>query len=960
MCQTCHLAADQEGWDEGEVHPFKSHPRLDLYLSAKSPHPTSKVGCTICHRGSGESLHFTRADHRPSDEAEAKEWADERHWHKQHHWDYPMLSSEFVEASCVQCHKSSMELIADEAPRVTEGYRLFERYGCYTCHKVDWFPTKRRPGPSLKKVGQKTNQEFIASWIADPRGFRPSTWMPQFFHLENLPADETVVVSDYGQGDAIKGQEWNDTAVAAITAFIMSRATDEPAPPIPAGLDPGDPVAGREGFRLVGCLACHNMAPFPGMEAESSDLALKLRGTNEHGPNLRGIATKTTPEWLYHWIDNPSAYWSETRMPDLGLPPQDIADIVAYVFEDPDGYFGQVPEGWEVADAQSDRVVLEEQARWYFGNRSRADFNNAFASEWADTDKLMVDLGERLVLNHGCHSCHEISGLESEMPIGTELSEWGSKTVDKLDWSFIPEISGEEEGWSEDEVEEFKNYREGWISQKLRAPRSYDRGLHGGLRVKNPIEKLKMPWFDLEEDEIQAIATFVVGQVKDEVQRARMIPTAGQARMDIGLRAIRQKNCAACHVLEPGTITYDDEDGNRQTVAGQVFPMDDLPDMAPSLGSEFHPFLSYYEEEILEGDEVEEVIVELLRPEPGIGNIGDTVVIEGIENINNIESTPAWGGDFVALVTGLYMYPWGVDKDGEDISLTADPDGAVRDVDGEVRDYQSEEYTKVRWTFAPPFLIDEGYKVQADWFNQFLIDPHPLRQQMRVKMPRFNWAEGEAGAVADFFAQAAARDYPSRYARRLLLEQGMTTEEVSVAMAEAGIAVNAAIIQSIIDGNSASIAAAFPKLAQWASSDEVGFAIPPPVDPDYEPVFPRTPSVLNGTLDRHPDFFTGLALLTGLTDGSGPNCFQCHFLDGRAPTAEGPIAWAPDLKYTRERLRPDWVREWLTNPALIYPGTAMPANFEGAQWQELWPKPSAEQIEDVLTWVFNLDRNSTR
>ena len=56
-----------------------------------------------------------------------------------------MLSDEYVEASCVQCHKTSMELIADDAPQLSEGYRNFERYGCYACHKVDWFPTKRRP-----------------------------------------------------------------------------------------------------------------------------------------------------------------------------------------------------------------------------------------------------------------------------------------------------------------------------------------------------------------------------------------------------------------------------------------------------------------------------------------------------------------------------------------------------------------------------------------------------------------------------------------------------------------------------------------------------------------------------------------------------------------------------------------------------------------------------------------------
>ena len=93
MCTTCHQAADQAGF-AGEEHPFRSHPRPDLFLSAKSPHPMSRFGCTICHRGSGEALDFQRVDHRPGDEDETERWRDEHHWKKQHYWDYPMLSSE--------------------------------------------------------------------------------------------------------------------------------------------------------------------------------------------------------------------------------------------------------------------------------------------------------------------------------------------------------------------------------------------------------------------------------------------------------------------------------------------------------------------------------------------------------------------------------------------------------------------------------------------------------------------------------------------------------------------------------------------------------------------------------------------------------------------------------------------------------------------------------------------------
>jgi cytochrome c2 len=953
MCQTCHMAAELEGYGDDVEQPFRSHPRLDLFLSAKSPHPLNEVGCTICHRGSGESLHFVRADHRPTDETEGEEWYHDYHWHKQHHWDYPMLSSEHVEASCVQCHKTSMELIADEAPDVTEGYRLFERYGCYACHKVEWYPTQRRPGPSLKGVLQKTDPAFIASWIADPRGFRPSTWMPQFFHLENWPDDEVVLEeSDFGRGGPIVGQQWNDTMVAAITAFLEDRAVPQPAAPLPEGLE-GDPVRGEEVFTLAGCLACHNMSPFPasGEEPALGALALRDRGTNEHGPNLRGVATKVTPEWLYHWIDAPSAYWSETRMPDLNLEPQDIADVVAYVFEDPDGTFRDVPEGWEASEVAHDPDALRELARWWFGNRTQAQFDAAFANEWAEDDRLLVDVGEKLVLGHGCHSCHEIAGLESQMPIGTELTTWGSKTVDKLDFGFMPEILKEERGWSHHETEEFRKYREGWLVQKLHAPRSYDRPLPGSedtVRVKNPVERLKMPWFDFEQDEIQALTTFVVGLVKDEVQRARMEPTAGDMQMDHGLRVIRQKNCAACHVIEPGQVIYRDEDGVEHTVSGQVLALDDEEWVAPPMNADFHPFVAEYEKEVLEGEDLEEVIVQLLRPEPGIGQVGDTVVVEGAETVDEVEITPAWGGDFVNLVVGYYRGRY----------ETADPDGEykVQDVDGEWRDYSAEEIPKVRWTFAPPFLVDEGYKLQRDWFHRFLIDPYPLRRQMRVKMPKFNWADGEAGAVADYFAQAAARDYPVRYSRRALLANDMTPAQAAGAAADAGISVSADVIANITQGSAPAIESSFPKLAAWASAD-AGFQIPPPVDPSYEALYPRAPSVFESQMAEHPDFWEGMHRLTG---PDAINCFQCHWLQGEAPKAEGPIAWAPDLRSARERLRPDWVHEWLADPAKIYPGTAMPSNFIDDQYQDAWPKPSPEQLEDVLLWLFNLDRDPTR
>src|SRR5262249_5647613 len=159
-----------------------------------------------------------------------------------------------------------------------------------------------------------TNAEFIASWVSNPKRFRPTTWMPQIFHLENLAPDEDVVRSKWGSGREIKGQEWNDSAVAAAVAFVWGRARKDPLPPIPVQ---GDPVRGREASTVSGCPACHNLAPFTEKEREEArELSQKRQVTNEHGPSLRGVASKVAPEWLYAWIKDPKAYWPETRMPN--------------------------------------------------------------------------------------------------------------------------------------------------------------------------------------------------------------------------------------------------------------------------------------------------------------------------------------------------------------------------------------------------------------------------------------------------------------------------------------------------------------------------------------------------------------------------------------------------------------------------------------------------------------------
>jgi cytochrome c2 len=973
MCQTCHEAADMPGYTsdiivDGEpiANPYLTHPNLDLYLSAKSPHPVTEMGCTICHRGSGQALDFIRADHRPVGGEQMEEWRKKYHWHKQHHWDYPMLDSDFIEASCVQCHKGSMELIAEAAPTVSEGYRLFEERGCYSCHKVEWFPTTRKPGPTLKNLQAKLDRTWVDSWVANPTNFRPSTKMPRIFHLSNYEPEAVITTSEWGEGREMLGQEWTENMIASITAYLFNAAPKRAADPMPI---PGDADRGRESYRLAGCLACHNMAGYPGQTLPTIDLAFQPNNENEHGPNLRGVATKLNRDWLYQWLMDPKAYWPETRMPDLGLSQQEAADITAYIMDDPDGIFRDVTDVWELEESTYDAEVLREMAREFFSRLGRTELARRFAGEnpefrWDREEDLLLAVGERQIGHNGCFSCHLIGGFEETSPIGVELTNWGSKTVDKLAWEFRVKIMAHENGWDLGTREEFKHYRENWIEEKLKNPRIFDE-----QKVKSPLELTRMPQFGLSDSEILAISNFVVGLVDDEVALAEMDESPADAAMDYGMRVVRQQNCMACHVVEPGRVQFHDEEGVLHDIAAEPVIFDGL-DMPPKMEDidQFRQYIADYEAEF---EELEDIGFRLLEVAPDFGLTGESIYITK-DQLVGLKSPQ--GGDFVRVVAdyylnGIEMFDPEATGDQKYYSWTYGPDGAVADVDGELRSYHDQGYDKVRWTFAPPVLLDEGSKVQRSWFYSFLMDPFPIRQQLRVHMPAFNITESESAAVANYFAHKAEQESPASYARAMRASAGITpkrslagkrpwpelTNQIQdkevVTAAElapmAGLA--AKTILGIEDGSKPDTEASFDKLEVFG--DSIGFSKSGAVNPSIEAILQQSASYhsLEG-LGREVAF-------------KGVNCFTCHWLNGTGPTQlDSPIAWAPDLGLTRDRLRPDWTRDWLWNPNLIYPGTSMAANFASSepQYQAQYPdSTNAQQIEAVLDWLFNFDRTES-
>ena len=494
-CQTCHLAIDLAGYED-YPQPFRTHPNLDTYVGSASPHPLETTGCTVCHEGMGQSISFVDVAHSPSSPEQMEDWQERYDWEESHLWDYPMLPSGMAEASCAKCHRE--EVFVPEADNLNVAYGMYERAGCYACHKTVGFENLRKPGPNLTKIASKLDEEWVARWIRDPRAVKASTWMPKVWYNSNTSTPE----------DAVR----NEVEIDAVVAYLFANAEEhEPAIGFPGR---GNAENGRRIFESVGCLGCH-------IAGDETREGAGPRRT--FGQPLQAIGSKTDYVWLFDWIRNPRHYSPETYMPDLRLNDFEVADVATYLA----GLTGAegTPAGATYEDSDVDETLLDYM-------RAIVPYEEARSAIAAmSPEERRHDLGRRAIGRYGCYSCHEIAGFEDVQPIGTELSQQGSKLLPQFDFAFVHEIP---------------HTKRDWINQKLLEPRIYDRG-----RILQPLEKLRMPHFGFSEAEARLLTTAVLSFQREVQPRVSQVQRSARKDAIIhGRNLVRRRNCVACHEME--------------------------------------------------------------------------------------------------------------------------------------------------------------------------------------------------------------------------------------------------------------------------------------------------------------------------------------------------------------------------------------------------------------------------
>lgn len=265
-------------------------------------------------------------------------------------------------------------------------------------------------------------------------------------------------------------------------------------------------------FESVGCLACHSIIEEEGMV---------------HGPNLARIGEKVNYKYLVTWLLDPKALQPGATMPDLRLDVADARFLAAYLMT-------LTSEGYE------DNLT----AKAYLSDIPDVD--------WLENSSIARE-GERLLNVYGCFGCHKIAGMEGKDKIGVELSVIGSKEMSLFDFGLLEHKILGEVGLKHS-VENVYKARHAWINAKLSDPRQFDEG-----RYRRPQDRLRMPDFRLNKDEVDALTTLLSGLREGELPDSYVKKMSEEERyLAEGKRIVDKYNCKGCHQFTIDRLGLDD------------------------------------------------------------------------------------------------------------------------------------------------------------------------------------------------------------------------------------------------------------------------------------------------------------------------------------------------------------------------------------------------------------------
>jgi cytochrome c2 len=593
-CESCHMGIREpvkltaasmslQGKKPDEyARAFTSHPEPDLLKL----HDPEVYGCSPCHQGNGRATTSIEKAHGTYE-----------------HWLWPLFARGNMEAGCQTCHAADMVVVNNDVGwTLTEGKDLFRQRGCVGCHRYEGYDKEpedllsvaqqikqldqekkenlkqagdlmkqadkaesnveanrmndravalkvtnskldlrivqldrstksllqdmKKVGPNLKDIRLKLNKNWIPVWLKKPSDFRATTKMPNF--------------------------RLNDDQIKSISAFIWQSALTDPLPKH----NRGNAAHGKELFETRGCLACHSIGE--GDQLQGGTFAA----------NLTRVGEKDSYDYLVRWVHNArerTRPYCPYEKKDIG--PDDYKKKgLPYVFDldhskcPNDGHELQVQNMTVMPSLRLAPADAEDVATYLLSLKKQEPSSYADAS-FMDDENLKAE-GKKWVRHFGCAGCHEISGLEDEGRIGTELTIEGSKPIERLDFALLTDVA--QRGGSEPITDADDRARlpegpaknpwyaqKGFFEHKLAEPNIWDKG-----KDKPETEKLRMPNLHLTQEQVRALTTFLLGSQENPLPASYQYrPLDYRRDIQEGWWVVKKYNCMGCHQLIPGQKT---------------------------------------------------------------------------------------------------------------------------------------------------------------------------------------------------------------------------------------------------------------------------------------------------------------------------------------------------------------------------------------------------------------------
>ncbi len=597
---------------------------------------------------------------------------------------------------------------------VARGKKVFQLRGCLACHQHADFPEATSShGPNLSRIGAKLapqpqGQAWLYSWLREPARYHSKTNMPNvLLEPEQLPDGRIA-----------------DPAADA-TAYLLQSTEDWRPTDIPS-----ESLSATEREALDELALMYLKERFPAVRAK----AVLTSGLSPEQAGIKG------DESMLVGLDGPDR--DATLLNYVGK--KTIGKLACYSCHDIPGFEDAKPAGAALADwgrKESSRIAFEQvshfvmhqlaDAHGHGGHADHQDGHSPHGSEAVGTQSGDPDFPSDLA--------YVMRGDEPHVDL---------ENLDPNTGYFVEKLLGHE--------------REGFLWQKLRAPRSYD---YKKVENKTYNERYRMPQFPFDDEQREAVMTFVLGLVA-EPPPPQFVHTPGpreQARLN-GLVVAEQYNCGGCHALEmdrwdiafrPGALGESSETPDYPFLAPHFTPQQITDSLAADAAGLRHASLvgsqvldpetgrpQWVDEDGVPIEEDDEESVRhrpftlwrdaLVDGEPRL--VGGPNLIVPEQAFDAGSHYAGRGGDLARL-----LYPV-VIADEKEINPNVKPEDA--------------------WGWLPPSLVGEGQKVQSAWLHRFLLNPHTIRPPAVLRMPKFTWNSDQAAKMVDYFAAVDGADYP--------------------------------------------------------------------------------------------------------------------------------------------------------------------------------------------------------